>query len=116
MENLELFPRNLCEDFFLKISVNSAKVYTEKVPSIEECNFIPAPLRSLDSGYQASYCSTRVVRLLFASVCLLFLPKAARHISNSRKSTHSLLVSLVPNMRFGTYIHVINDINSTTML
>ena len=47
MENLELFPRNLREDFFLKISIHSAKVYTKKVPNIEECNLIPAPLKSL---------------------------------------------------------------------
>ena len=37
MENLELFPRNLREDFFLKIGIHSAKVYTKKVPNIEEC-------------------------------------------------------------------------------
>ena len=49
MENLELFPRNLREDFFLKIGIHSAKVYTKKVPNIEECNFIPAPLRILST-------------------------------------------------------------------
>ena len=47
MENLELFSRNLREDFFLKIGILRAKVYTKNVPNIEECNFIPAPLRTL---------------------------------------------------------------------
>ena len=44
---LELFPRNLCEDFFLKIGILCPKVYTKKVPNIEECNFIPVPLISM---------------------------------------------------------------------
>ena len=46
-QSSELFPRNLCEDFFLKIGILCPKVYTKKVPNIEECNFIPVPLRSL---------------------------------------------------------------------
>ena len=33
--------------FFLKIGILRAKVYTKKVPNIEECIFISAPLRSL---------------------------------------------------------------------
>ena len=47
MESLELFPRNILKDFFLKIGILRAKVYTKNVPNIEECNFIPAPLRTL---------------------------------------------------------------------
>ena len=47
MKSLELFSRNLREDFFLKIGIHSAKVGTKKAPNIGECNFIPAPLRSL---------------------------------------------------------------------
>ena len=35
MKSLELFSRNLCKDFFLKIGMLSAKVYTKKVPNIE---------------------------------------------------------------------------------
>ena len=31
----------------MKIGILSAKVYTKKVPNIEECNFIPVRLRSL---------------------------------------------------------------------
>ena len=46
-QSWKLFPRNLREDFFLKIGILSPKVYTKKVPNIEECNFIPALLRSL---------------------------------------------------------------------
>ena len=34
-------------DFFLKIGILRAKVYTKNVPNIEECNFMPAPLRTL---------------------------------------------------------------------
>ena len=49
MKSLELFSRNLRKDFFLKIGICSAKVYTKKVSNIEECNFIPAPLRSLST-------------------------------------------------------------------
>ena len=41
MKSLELFPRNLREDFFLKIGILSAKVYTKNVPNLEVCNFIP---------------------------------------------------------------------------
>ena len=47
MESLELFPRNLREDLFLKIGILRAKVYPKNVPNIEECNFIPGPLRGL---------------------------------------------------------------------
>ena len=46
-QSLELFPRNLREDFFLKIGILRAKVYTKNVPNIDECDFIPAPLRNL---------------------------------------------------------------------
>ena len=35
MKNLELFPRNLLEDFFLKIGILSLKVYTKNVLNIE---------------------------------------------------------------------------------
>ena len=34
-QSLELFPRNLREDFFLKIGILSPKVYTKNVPNIE---------------------------------------------------------------------------------
>ena len=47
MENWELFPRNFHEDFFLKIGILSVKVYTNKVPNIEEYNFIQVPLTLL---------------------------------------------------------------------
>ena len=47
MKSLELSPRNLRGDFFLKIGILSVKVYTKKVPNIEECNFIHVPLRLL---------------------------------------------------------------------
>ena len=46
-QSLELFPRNLREDFFLKIGILSPKVYTKNVPNIEVCNFILALLRTL---------------------------------------------------------------------
>ena len=46
-QSLELFPRNLREDFFLKIGILIPKVYTKNVPNIDVCNFIPAPLRTL---------------------------------------------------------------------
>ena len=46
---LELFPRRFMEDFFLKIGIRSPKVYRMNVPNIEECNFIPAPLRTLNT-------------------------------------------------------------------
>ena len=46
-QSLELFPRSLREDFFLEIGILCPKVYTKKVPQIEECNFITGPLRSL---------------------------------------------------------------------
>ena len=47
MKSLGIFSRNLRRDFFLKIGILSVKVYTKKVPNIEECNFIPVLLRSL---------------------------------------------------------------------
>ena len=47
IQSLQLSPRNICEDFFLKIGILCAKVYTKKVPNIEVCNFINAPLRLL---------------------------------------------------------------------
>ena len=43
MKSLELFSRNLCKDFFLKIGRLSVKVYTKKVPNNEGCDFTPAP-------------------------------------------------------------------------
>ena len=46
-QSLQLSPRNICEYFFLKIGILCAKVYTKKVPNIEVCNFINAPLRLL---------------------------------------------------------------------
>ena len=46
MKSLELFPRNLCKHFFLKIGIHSAKVYTKNVPNIEVCDFIPSPSRT----------------------------------------------------------------------
>ena len=45
--HMELSPRNIHEDFFLKIGILSAKVYAKNVPNIEICNFIPSPLRTL---------------------------------------------------------------------
>ena len=42
-QSLELFPRNLRKDFFLKIGILSPKVYTKNVPNIEVCDFIPGP-------------------------------------------------------------------------
>ena len=47
IQSLQLSPRNICKDFFLKIGILCAKVYTKKVPNIEVCNFINAPLRLL---------------------------------------------------------------------
>ena len=47
MKSLELFSRNLRKDFFLKIGILIAKVYTKKVPNKEVCDFIPVPLRTL---------------------------------------------------------------------
>ena len=49
MKSLDIFSRNLREDFFLKIGILSAKVYPKKVPNIEVCNFINAPLRLLSN-------------------------------------------------------------------
>ena len=45
----DLFSRNLREDFFLKIGILSAKVYTKKDHNIEGCKFIHAPLRILST-------------------------------------------------------------------
>ena len=47
MKSLGLFSRNLRGDFFLKIGILSVKVYTKKVPNIEEYNFIQVPLTLL---------------------------------------------------------------------
>ena len=47
IQSLQLSPRNICEDFFLKIGILCAKVYTKKVPNIEVCNFINITLRTL---------------------------------------------------------------------
>ena len=49
IQSLQLSPRNICKDFFLKIGILCAKVYTKKFPNIEVCNFIPAPLRTLST-------------------------------------------------------------------
>ena len=46
-QSSELFPRNLGKDFFLKISILSAKVYTTIVSNIE---YVPHPLSSLKLG------------------------------------------------------------------
>ena len=47
VQSLELFPRNLCEDFFLKIGILSPKVYTKNVPNVQVWNFILVPLRTM---------------------------------------------------------------------
>ena len=47
MKSLELFPRRFRRDFFLKIGIHRAKVYTKKVPNIEVCDFIPDSPRTL---------------------------------------------------------------------
>ena len=44
-KSLGILSRNLRGNFFLKIGILSVKVYTKKVPNIEECNFIHASLR-----------------------------------------------------------------------
>ena len=44
MKSIGLFSRNLRGDFFLKIGILSVKVYTKKVPNIEEYKFIQVPL------------------------------------------------------------------------
>ena len=41
MKILELFLRRFRRDFFLKIGIHRAKVYTKKVPNIQVCDFIP---------------------------------------------------------------------------
>ena len=45
-QSLELFPRRFRRDFFLKIGIHRAKVYTKKVPNIEVCDFIPGSSRT----------------------------------------------------------------------
>ena len=40
-QSSELFPRNLGEDIFLKISILSPKVSTKNAPNLEVCDFIP---------------------------------------------------------------------------
>ena len=52
-------PINIREDFFLKISIHRAKIYTKNVPNIEVCNFLPPPLRTL--SIQASHCSALLI-------------------------------------------------------
>ena len=47
IQSLELSPKNIRVDFFLKIGIHSAKVYTKHLPNKEVYNFIPAPLRTL---------------------------------------------------------------------
>ena len=49
MKSLGLFSRNLRGDFFLKIGILSVKVYTKKVPNIEEYNFIRVLLRLMNT-------------------------------------------------------------------
>ena len=39
IQSLDLSPRNIRKDFFLKIGILCAKVYTKKVPNIEVCNY-----------------------------------------------------------------------------
>ena len=34
-KSLQLSPRNICEDFFLKIGILSPKVYTKNVPNVQ---------------------------------------------------------------------------------
>ena len=46
-KSLGIFSRNLRGDFVLKIGILSVKVYTKKVPNIEEYNFIQVPLTLL---------------------------------------------------------------------
>ena len=41
MKSLIIFSSNLSDDFFLKLGILSAKVYTKNVPNIQVCNFIP---------------------------------------------------------------------------
>ena len=50
MKSLGVISRNLRGDFFLKICILSVKVYTKKVPNIEECNFIQVPLTLLTTS------------------------------------------------------------------
>ena len=45
-QSLELFPRNLSEDFFLKIGILSPKVYIKNIPNVEVWNFILVLLRA----------------------------------------------------------------------
>ena len=45
-QSLELFPRNLREDFFLKIGILSPKVYIKNIPNVEVWNFILVLLRA----------------------------------------------------------------------
>ena len=49
MKSLELFSGNIHEDFFLKIGILSAKVFTKKDPNIEVCNLIHASLSILST-------------------------------------------------------------------
>ena len=41
-EKFRSFSRNLREDFYFKIGLISAKVYTKNTPNVEVCNFNPA--------------------------------------------------------------------------
>ena len=43
----ETFPQKSPRKNFLKIGIHRAKVYTKNAPNIEECDFIPVPLRTL---------------------------------------------------------------------
>ena len=42
-----MYKGKLKDDFFLKIGIHGAKVYTKNVLNIEVCDFIPAPPRNL---------------------------------------------------------------------
>ena len=47
IQSLELSPRNICEDIFLKTGILRAKVHAKNVPNVELCKFVPASLRTL---------------------------------------------------------------------
>ena len=81
-QSSELFPRNLGEDFFLKISILSPKVSTKNAPNLEVCDFIPgssstSPIQQvivvlyLQGGY------------IYVTVCMSFLIFNHLNIQNS---------------------------------
>ena len=51
MKSLGILSRNIRREFFLKIVILSAKVYTKKVPNIEERNFIHASLHIVSTKH-----------------------------------------------------------------